>query len=232
MALGRATRHAVSGVIARHSNVGDPPLFERGTFPWASLLEDNWRSICEEADAVATKKSRIPALVDISPDHKGISDEKWKSFFLWGYGYRIEENCRQCPSTAAILDKIPGLQSAFFSIMEPGARLIPHRGVTKAILTTHLGLRIPREAESCWMTVDGYRVVWREGEVVSFDDTYEHEVRNESTDERMILLLHVKRPVRFPGSLLADFFLWCVRSSPFIQDALKNLEAWNSASKR
>ena len=81
------------------------------------------------------------------------------------------------------------------------------------------------------MTVDGQKVIWREGEALLFDDTYEHEVRNETPEDRVILLLHVKRPVRFPGSLLANFFLWCVRSSPFIQDALKNLEACNSGQK-
>lgn len=71
------------------------------------------------------------------------------------------------------------------------------------------------------MTVDGREVQWREGEVLVFDDTYEHEVRNLPREERVVLLLHVKRPVRFPGSLFADFFLWCVRVSPFIQDALR-----------
>lgn len=231
LALGRATRHGVSGIIARYSAVGDPPIFANAQFAWVKTLEDNWRVIRADADAILRRKDTVPSLVEISPDHKGISDGKWKSFFLWGYGFRIAENCVRCPQTAALLDNIPGLQSAFFSIMDPGAHLIPHRGVTKAIFTTHPALRVPREAERCWMIVDGQKVIWREGEALLFDDTYEHEVRNETPEDRVILLLHVKRPVRFPGSLLADFFLWCVRSSPFIQDALKNLEAWNSGQK-
>ena len=232
LALGRATRHGVSGIIARYSKVGDPPIFANAQFPWIADLENAWQTIRAEGDAVTRRKDSVPSLVQISPDHKGISDRKWKSFFLWGYGFRIDENCARCPQTTAFLERIPGLYSAFFSIMDPGAHLIPHRGVSKAIFTTHLGLRVPSAAERCWMTVDGHRVYWRDGEAFAFDDTYEHEVRNETPEDRVILLLHVKRPVRFPGSLLADFFLWCVRVSPFIQDALKNLEAWNSGQKR
>ena len=52
---------------------------------------------------------------------------------------------------------------------------------------------------------------------------------NEYKTRRVILLLHVKRPVRFPGSIVADLFLWAVRKSPFVQDALRNLELWNSS---
>jgi len=228
MALGRATRHAFSSVIAKYSTVGDPPIFAKGQFPWVNDLESNWLTIRDEADAILREKEHVPSVVSISPDHKGIADDKWKSFFLWGYGYRIAQNSARCPATSALLDKIPGLQTAFFSILTPGAHLIPHRGVTKAIFTTHLGLRVPRHGELCWMTVDGQVVHWREGKAVVFDDTYEHEVQNQTPEERVVLLLHVKRPVRFPGSFIADFFLWCVRVSPFIQDALKNLELWNA----
>ena len=149
LALGRATRHGVSGIIARYSTVGDPPILTNAQFPWVKILEDGWRAIRAEADAIMRRKDTVPSLVEISPDHKGISDDKWKSFFLWGYGFRIDDNCERCPQTAALLAKIPGLYSAFFSIMDPGAHLIPHRGVTKAIFTTHLGLRVPRAAESC-----------------------------------------------------------------------------------
>jgi beta-hydroxylase len=78
------------------------------------------------------------------------------------------------------------------------------------------------------MKVDGQRLLWREGKTLVFDDTYEHEVWNQTAEERVVLLLHVKRPVRFPGSLVSSFFLSVVRASPFIQDALKNLEEWNS----
>jgi beta-hydroxylase len=231
MAFGRASRHWISGIIARYSRIGDPPVFAAESFPWIAPLEREWQTIRAEADRVLARKDRIPSLVTISPDHNGISDGRWKSFFLWGYGYRIDENCAQAPATARLLNGVPGLQTAFFSIMEPGAHLVPHRGVTKAIFTCHLGLQVPRGAEKCWITVDGKKYIWREGRMFVFDDTYEHEVGNQTHEERVVLLLHVKRPVRFPGSLVSALFLWAVRASPFIQDALKNLEEWNSRGR-
>lgn len=231
MWLGHVVRHGFSWVIARYSKVGDPPIFSTAQFPWVKALEDNWQTIRNEGDVVLRRKDDVPSLVRISPDHKGIADEKWKSFFLWGYGYRIDENCARCPKTAALLAQVPGLISGFYSIMESRGRLVQHRGVTKAFFTTHVGLRVPQDWERCYIIVDGTKLHWREGEAIIFDDTFEHEVLNDTPEDRVILLLHVKRPVRFPGSLVADFFLWAVKKSPFIQDALKNLEAWNSDVK-
>jgi aspartyl/asparaginyl beta-hydroxylase (cupin superfamily) len=231
MGLGRLSRHWISSVIARYSVIGDPAIFSPKQFSWTARLEHQWRAIRAEADQVLAFKEQIPPLVTISPDHKNITDKKWKSFFLWGYGYRIEENCARCPKTAALLASVPGLESAFFSILEPGAHLTPHRGVTKAIFTSHLGLRVPEDPNKCWIRVESQRVCWQEGKMFVFDDTYEHEVRNETDEERVVLLLHVRRPVRFPGSLVSKGFLSAVRASPFIQDALKNLEDWNSRAQ-
>lgn len=228
MKLGGASRHWISAIIARYSQIGDPAVFSPSDFPWLEDLQRAWPAIRAEADEVIRDRNDIPPLITISPDHIQTADTKWKSFFLWGYGYRIHDNCARCPQTAALLDKVPGLISGFYSIMEPRARLKPHRGVTKAFLTFHLGLKVPRHAEKCWMDVEGHKHVWRNGEWFVFDDTYEHEVRNETDEERVILLLHVKRPMRFPGSIISNAFLSMVRASPFIQDALKNLEAWNS----
>jgi beta-hydroxylase len=232
MWFGHVVRHWISSHIARYSEIGDPPVFATARFPWAKVLEDNWRSILTEAEAVMRIREEVPSLIAISPDHMGISDWRWKSFFLWGYGYRIDENCARCPTTARLLQTVPGLETAFFSIMEPGAHLTPHTGVTKAIFTCHLGLRVPQDAEKCWMMVNGQKFNWREGRALIFDDTYEHEVRNATAEPRVVLLLHVRRPVRFPGSLIAAAFLAAIRVSPFIQDPLKNLAAWNARFRR
>ena len=228
MAVGRSVRHFISAVIAKYSQVGNPAIFDLAVFPWARTLEQEWQRIRAEADRALQLREGVPSLRDISPDHGGMTDEKWKAFFLWGYGYQIDSNCLVCPATAALVRTIPGLQTAFFSILEPGAHLKPHRGVTKAICTIHLGLHVPANAEHCWMTVGEQKLIWHPGRLLIFDDTYEHEVRNETSEQRVVLLLHVKRPVAFPGSIISELFLACVRASPFIQDALRNLRAWNS----
>ena len=66
--------------------------------------------------------------------------------------------------------------------------------------------------------------------MVVFDDMYPHEVWNDSNEDRVVLLLHVKRPQRFPGCLVRDGFFSALRRSSFVQDGLRNLEQWEKAT--
>ena len=122
-----------------------------------------------------------------------------------------------------------GILTAFFSVLLTGSHIPRHTGPTKAILTAHLGLTMPRNPEACRVQVDDRDVTWEEGRVVVFDDMYPHEVWNDSSDDRVVLLLHVKRPQRFPGSLVRDEFFSALRRSSFAQDGLRNLEQWEKA---
>jgi beta-hydroxylase len=104
-----------------------------------------------------------------------------------------------------------------------------HTGPTKAILTAHLGLIVPKQREACHMQVGQHNQVWEEGRAFVFDDMYPHEVWNDTGEDRVILLLHVKRPLRRPGELMQDLFFAALRKSPFVQDGLRNLERWKEA---
>ncbi len=225
--VGKDLRAPFNRVLARYSEVGDPPVFEPALFPWVRSLEAAAPLIKKESEQVLAVRDRLPPISEISPDHKRIAaDDRWRSFFLWGYGYRIESNCVHCPETVRLLETIPGLMTAFFSVMLPGTHLPRHKGVSKAIVTCHLPLVVPDDAASCRIDVEGHVHQWAEGDCFVFDDTYPHEVWNDTDQERVVLLLHVKRPVRFPGSLAGDLFLGAVRRSPFIRDARRNQDAW------
>ncbi len=240
--LGKKLRPWLNSVLAAQSEVGNPPVFEPATFPWTDLLERNWDKVRAEALAVLENRNAIPILEQISPDHRRISDgPKWRSFFLWGYGYQVPTNCARCPQTSWLMEQIPGLNSAFFSILEPGIHIRRHRGVTKRIVTCHLGLIVPKAepaAEAggaprdCRMAVDDQMVRWQEGKCLVFDDTYFHEVWNDTNETRVVLLIQFKRPIRLPGRLLGDLFLAAVRRSPFVQEARRNLAAWDTAHKK
>ena len=227
--VGKKLRPRVDRVIAADSEVPDAPVLDAGEFPWIVTLERSWDVIRAEADAALADLNRVPPLHEISPDHRRIAEpDNWRSFFLWGYGYRMDANCRACPRTDRLLREIPGLNSAFFSILKPGAHIPRHRGVTKAILTCHLGLQTPRHGR-CEMSVGDERVTWSEGRAVVFDDTYPHEVWNDTEELRIILLIQFRRPVRAPGRWLAGLFLAGVRRSPFVQEGRRNLAKWSQA---
>lgn len=233
--FGNHLRGVFDRVIARSSLVSNDPVLDVRDFAWTALLRDNWRAIRDEAIHVALAEA--PSLATISPDHRSIAQvNMWRSFFLWGYSFPIEDNLAQCPRTAAIVEqipglKIPGLNSAFFSILAPGTHIPDHRGVTKGLLTCHLGLMVPREGD-VRMCVDQRIVRWAEGETLVFDDTYRHEVWNETGGTRVVLLVQFERPLRNPGKWVADFFLGFVRRSAFVKEAVDNIQIWNDAIKQ
>jgi hypothetical protein len=231
--LGKRLRHRVSAVIARSSRVGDGPLYAPALFPWIEPLEARWEEIRAELAAVLAREAAIPPLASISPDHRRIAPPgKWKSFFLHGYGYRVEENCRRCPVTAALVADVPGLNSAFFSILAPGTHIPRHRGVTKAIMTAHLGLMVPPGQGACRMQLDEHSVGWQEGRTLVFDDTYHHEVWNDSDRPRAVLLIQFRRPVGLVGRAVGGLFLAAIRHSRFVQDGRARIGDWEAAMQQ
>lgn len=228
---GKHLRSFFDRLIASSSLVPNDPVLDVREFAWTAILRDNWQVIRDEAVRVALQGEAAPSLATISPDHRSIAEiNKWRSFFLWGYGFPIHDNLERCPETAKIVEQIPGLNSAFFSILAPGTHIPDHRGVTKGLITCHLGLIVPRDGD-VRMRVDTRIVRWAEGETLVFDDTYQHEVWNDTAGTRVVLLVQFERPLRNPGKAIAGFFLRVVRKSAFVQEARTNISKWNDAMK-
>lgn len=230
--VGKHLRGFFDRLIASSSLVANDPVLDMRHFAWTALLRADWRAIRDEAITVALHGNAAPSLATISPDHRAIAEvDKWRSFFLWGYGFPIEENIAQCPKTAAIVAQVPGLNSAFFSILAPGTHIPDHRGVTKGLITCHLGLIVPRDGD-VRMRVGNRVVRWAEGETLVFDDTYSHEVWNDASSTRVVLLIQFARPLRNPGRWVAEAFLKIVRRSAFVQEARDNIRMWNAAIRQ
>jgi beta-hydroxylase len=224
--IGKRLRDPVNRWIARQSLIGDTPFVDPAAVPGLAELGDHWREIQAELLPLLEERRAIPALGEISPDHRKIAhDAHWKSFFFTGYGFRAAQNHARCPTTSALLDKVPGLVVAFFSIMEPGTNVPPHRGVTKAWLNCHLGMVVPEGPGRCAMEVAGQSVEWREGEWLVFDETRLHQVWNERQSPRVVLFLQVRRPMRLLGRLAASALIQAIRRTSFVQDIKRNLGA-------
>ena len=86
------------------------------------------------------------------------------------------------------------------------------------------------EQDACTMRLHDREVGWREGECLVFDDTYQHEVTHRGTAPRVVLLIQVKRPLRGAGKHIANLFLGGLRRSPFVQEARRNMAAWERAA--
>ena len=224
---GRRLLQALDRYFGSRSLVGDHPFFEPGQFPAVATLEANWQPIRAELERLLAAREHIPPFHAVSPDQKRISEgDNWKTFILFGFGRKAERNCRQCPETTRVLESIPHLQTALFSIVAPQYRIPPHRGVTKGVVRTHLGLMIPPDRENCWIRVGDQRRNWAEGKCLVLDDTYEHEVSNLTDQQRVVLFIDTERPLPWLPRLLNRLVLRVVRWTAYVKDARKNLYDW------
>ena len=213
--------------ITRYSLVEDRPFFQARNFPWTVTLENNWQMIRAELDTVLLEPDKLPNFQDISKDQVNITrDDRWKTFFLYGYGYKMDRNCRACPQTARLVESIPGMYTAFFSILAPGKHIPLHRGPYKGLLRCHLALIVPEPEQECWIEVGGETRSWQAGQCLVFDDTYKHRVENNTDGIRVVLFLDVLRPMGRFSSMVNRSILFLIRWSPFIRDARRNHQAW------
>jgi beta-hydroxylase len=209
------------------SRVGNPPIYDKAIFPWTRSIESEWHTIQAELQRVLTRKEDLPAFHELSADVLAISnDHRWKSFVFTGYGFSSANNIGLCPETWRICQGIPGLTTAPFSILEPGKHLPAHRGPYNGVLRLHLGLIVPKPRERLGIRVENQIYRWREGEVVIFDDAYEHEVWNDTSDTRVVLFLDFRKPLRFPANLINWFLLHLAVFTPFIREGIDKEKAW------
>ena len=210
---------------ARH---GNPPVYDNAAFPWVAALERDWRLIRAELDTILTRKDELPGFHEISSEVRSIStDRDWKTFLICAYGLKSAAAIRACPQTWRLLQNIPGLKTAMFSIFEPGKHLPAHRGPYNGVLRFHLGLIVPQvEAGAIAIRVADQVCAWQEGRALIFDDAYEHEAWNHSDAVRVVLFVDFVKPLRFPANLLNRMLLSLAVFTPFIREGYQAQKRW------
>lgn len=164
-------------------------FIETDRYPFLADLAAGWTAARHELDALgggALKPWHDRHLYD---------GDRWKAFALYAFGRKIAANCLRCPETTRLVEAVPGMLSAGFSRLEPGAHIRPHTGLRRGVIRCHVGLKIPPD---CALRVEGETRSWRQGECLVFDDTREHEAWNRSETERVVLLVDFARaPAHF-----------------------------------
>ncbi|MCF3932647.1 aspartyl/asparaginyl beta-hydroxylase domain-containing protein [Acuticoccus sp. M5D2P5] len=214
-------------MMGKGSLVGDTAVLDKTEFPWVAELEKNWATIRRELEEVLPVSGQLPTMQYISKtQRKIIKTDGWKTYFFRAYGLRADENCNRCPETARLVDAIPNCEVAFFSILAPGSHISAHRGVYKGLVRSHLALVVPEPSENVRMAVGDEMIYWREGECVVFDDTYRHEVWNDTDGVRVVLLIDVHRPLPPGLRRLNETILKIARYMPFVTEPVKQHRAW------
>ena len=210
-------------------------------YPGLAELEAGHADVRRECEALVRVRGRMVDVEDLAGKYTsgGIHAIAWKAFMFKSHRF-IEPNCALAPRTAALLRNVPGLYTAFFSVLEGGQYITPHWGYWKGFLRYHLGVVIPRNNAdgSCWLRVNadradnakrdkalierGEKYHWREGEGVMFDDTLLHDAKNGSSDVRVVLWLDLRRKLPLYLGALNTMILEIAHRAPAIAAVRRN----------
>ena len=177
-------------------------FYERDQFDWAAELEAATGAIRAELEAfVADSEAAFRPYVERvegrpNKAHSLLDDPRWSALYLWREGGPTDHAPR-FPAAMKALEAAPmpvikgRSPSALFSMLRPGAHILPHNGMINTRLICHLPLIVPGD---CALRVGNQTRAWEPGKLLIFDDSIEHEAWNRSDAIRIILLFEVWRP--------------------------------------
>jgi aspartyl/asparaginyl beta-hydroxylase (cupin superfamily) len=182
---------------------------DRAQFPWLEELEAATDAVSLELEAaMASRAADLRPYIryaDSEPmaQWKPLNNNRdWTAIHLIERGSAVEANSALCPATMALLDRFPQPwidgcgANAMFSMLAPRTAIPAHVGVANFRLVCHLPLIVPNR---CWFRVGEEVRDWERGTAWVFDDTIEHEARNETDHLRVILIFDVWHPDLSPA---------------------------------
>lgn len=178
-------------------------FYDPAQFPWfgpmLALVPEMQRELAEVlaggADGFAPYvhgSANRPA-----PNNPLLDSQDWSAFHFWRDGAVVEANAARCPATMEALGHAPLVQTpgrspnAHWSRLLPGAHIAPHFGMLNTRLICHVPIMT---APRCWLRVGSERREWLDGVPLVFDDSIEHEAKNDGPQQRVILLFEIWRP--------------------------------------
>jgi aspartyl/asparaginyl beta-hydroxylase (cupin superfamily) len=185
----------------------------RAAFPWLEELESLAPAIRTEMDAVATAPDAALVPYVNYAESEPLAQWRdlnhnlaWTAIHLIERGQTIAANTAHCRATMDLLARmdqphIAGCAAnAMFSLLAPRTHIPPHVGVANFRLLCHLPLIAPQRS---WLRVGAETRDFAEGEAWVFDDTIEHEAKNETDALRVILIFDIWHPDLSPAERTA-----------------------------
>ena len=165
------------------------------------------------------------------PDY--VSSEKkkaWKVFSFVFFNMKFPSHAKLCPKTAEILYSIPEIISCDYSFLEANTHILPHKGYSKMVLRCHLPLIVPNE-ELCAIRVGNETRHWKEGELLIFDDSYDHEAWNKSNEKRVVLMFDIPNPLwGYSGEEISHYKIKNI-DDPFLL-SMADYDLWQESFKK
>eukprot|EP00347_Sterkiella_histriomuscorum_P006369 403353023 len=185
--------------------ISSKPWYDAKEFPFTKYLEENYKTIREEYQQKSQQiEKEAQEGFEVDPFHRTKEGVCLKFPFIRN-GHYNQQFQKMMPKTNEILLELTKrgdgpminvpLSSSYVSIMKPVTALNNHYGPSNIRLRVHLPLVLPDNDEACFIRVGGQVKFWKEGEVIVFDDTYEHESCNLSDiHDRALLIFDIWHP--------------------------------------
>jgi len=205
IAAGRRKLYVQQPTVFTFAGLPQVQYFDPDDFDWVPDVEAATDEIRAELKALLERRGTEDFRPYIQDDkavrldsNKGLVDNKeWSALFLVENGQAADALIERCPRTWQAISRAPLPSIAgwgptvMFSLLKAGARIKPHTGMFNTRLVCHLPLIVP---EGCRFRVGNEVREWREGKLLVFDDTIEHEAWNDSAEDRVVLIFDIWRP--------------------------------------
>jgi hypothetical protein len=172
------------------------PWHDPADFEGAVILEENCGIIRQELQDLLERREGFEDVSETFLTEGG----SWNTFRIPLRRNQPKQNRHLCPQTVEILESIPRIEEVpFFSALTPGTHIKPHCGPWNFRLRIHLGLIVP---PGCEIRVADEIRHWEEGRCLAFDDSFEHEIWNNSHGTRYCLIVNVWHPELTPIEMI------------------------------
>ena len=111
--------------------IPNQPFFDPDDFAWVAPIEAKWKTIRPSSTTCSRYQDALPNFQDIS--HRPAQPHRRRPLedvLLLRLRVPERANCARCPETTRLVERIPGMQTAMFSILAPAqAHPAAHRAV-------------------------------------------------------------------------------------------------------
>lgn len=170
------------------------PWHDPQQYPWADGLRAALGEIQQELSEVLARG------LAFLPYMRNPSGATWSLFPLQYMGVPADRFASVCPRTLALVHALPDnardhvYGDLAFSCLEPSHHLVTHYSADSLRIRCHMGLVVDNSGERPWLRVADEIRHWEVGELLAFDDGFEHEAENPSMSTRFVLIADFWHP--------------------------------------
>lgn len=167
-------------------------FFESENYPSIVALQKAYPVIRAELEGYIKGEVVISAKNPNAPQVN--YSESWQNAYFMNYMWEFKKTRKLFPETYRLLKSHRDITLAGIATLEAGGRLFPHCGESNAIIRCHMGLKVPGTLPDCGLRVGDQQKGWDEGKIICFNDAFNHEAWNNTSERRIILLFDIMKP--------------------------------------